>query len=105
MTDEQSQRLEGRLDKLDDRLFSMSEILAKNTEQLKIHIEGVKLAREQNDILRKDVDTRFADVRAEMAPMLQRRLLVDSLFKFLGKTSTVLGSIYAFVKIWELFKH
>jgi len=36
----------------------MNRTLIKNTEQLKIHIEGVVLARQQNEDYRKEMDSR-----------------------------------------------
>lgn len=43
--------------------------LAVNTKQLEIHIEGVRLAREQNDLLKKDFDTRFEALNSDIKPI------------------------------------
>jgi len=49
-----------------DEMKVMNQILAVNTEQLKHHIEGVKLAREQNDLLKSDVDTRMETLKLQI---------------------------------------
>ena len=40
-------------------LKTMNNILYLNTKQLEIHIEGVRLAREQNELLRKEFNSRI----------------------------------------------
>lgn len=43
-------------------LKSMNETLSENTRQLEVHIEGVRLAREQNTLLRLEVNERLAPI-------------------------------------------
>jgi hypothetical protein len=55
-------RIEDRLDRMTEEIAEMNKTLAVNTKQLEIHIEGVKLAREQNNILKEDIDNRFNEL-------------------------------------------
>lgn len=49
-------RIEDRLDKISEEIAEMNKTLAINTTQLEIHIEGVKLAREQNNLLKEEFE-------------------------------------------------
>ena len=61
-------------------LKSMNVTLAVNTRQLELHIEGVRLAREQNAILRDEFDLREKEVNARLLP-------IEDNFKFVSKFS------------------
>jgi hypothetical protein len=44
-------------------LKEMNKTLSAQAEDLKFHIESVRLAREQNDLLKQDMDTRLAPIQ------------------------------------------
>ena len=58
-----------KLDKIQDEVVEIKQILAVNTRELEIHIEGVKLAREQNEILKKEMETGFQNLYTEIKPI------------------------------------
>lgn len=74
----------------------MNETLIINTEQLKIHIEGVKLAREQNDLYRLDMESRIRPL--EETNILARGYIKAGIF-FIGTPAAIyyLVQIYKFV--------
>lgn len=51
---------------LRNRQENMNEILAANVEQLKIHIEGVRLIREQNELMRREFDAKIAPLEGHV---------------------------------------
>lgn len=48
---------------LKNEMKSVNKILAVQEENLRLHMEGVRLAREQNDLLKQDVDARLAPIQ------------------------------------------
>jgi hypothetical protein len=75
----------------------MNETLIINTEQLKIHIEGVKLAREQNEDYRREMEFRLKPL--EETSILARGYIKG--FMFLIGTP---AAIYYLTKIYEFIK-
>ena len=92
-------RIEANLDILKDNTSQiqeeikvMNQILAVNTKQLEIHIEGVRLAREQNEILRKDVDARFEKAAKDLGPIRDHVKFVNQSVKIWLK---IIGGLFA----------
>ena len=84
-----------------EELKVMNQTLAVNTEQLKVHIEGVQLAREQNKLLRQDVDQRLDQMVSELKPIEAHVTKVQ----LWGKIAAwVAGSIIAPLAIWGAAK-
>jgi hypothetical protein len=84
----------------------MNQTLAVNTKQLELHIEGVKLAREQNDLLKKDVDTRFdsltLSMNAKFSPVQKHIDSVSILTKVALSCIGLPAAIYYVIKIVQL---
>jgi hypothetical protein len=84
-----------------EELKVLNQTLAVNTKQLEIHIEGVKLAREQNELLKKDVDTRIdtfkEDVETKIAPIQTHVTKAQTYGKI---AAWVLGSLMAPIAVW-----
>jgi hypothetical protein len=64
-----NKRLEDKLDKLVEDVSEIKQIMAVNTKELEIHIEGVKLAREQNTLLKEEMDSRFNALDSDIKPI------------------------------------
>jgi hypothetical protein len=75
----------GRLDLHQAELQTMNQTLAVNTKQLEIHIEGVKLAREQNELLKVELNMRLQPI--------------EDNFKFLYKFGKLIACLAAFPAI------
>lgn len=75
----------------------MNETLIINTAQLKIHIEGVKLAREQNDLYRSDMDSR-------LRPLEETNILARGYVKAVAFFIGLPAAIYYISKIYEFIK-
>ena len=90
------ERIYEKLDKIDDRLSSVERIMAVNTAQLEIHIEGVRLAREQNDIIRDDVEQR-------LQPLEKRASIGDAALKIAGGAAGFVAVAASLIKIVEYF--
>jgi len=69
-----------RLDKIQEDIGQIKQTLAVNTRELEIHIEGVNLAREQNDILKKQMEVGFQNVNADMKPIKSHVSFVQGAF-------------------------
>jgi hypothetical protein len=84
----------------------MNKTLAVNTAQLELHIEGVKLAREQNELLKKDVDTRFETLNVSMNNKFSPVQKHINNVSFLAKVGLAListpAAIYYVIKIVQL---
>lgn len=91
------QRLNAKQEKMSDKQGDIFETLSENTKQLEIHIEGVKLAREQNLILRADVERKFEKVDNELIPLKNHVQYVNVAFKFWGKLFAVIFGLPACV--------
>lgn len=50
-------------------ISEIKQTLAVNTKELEIHVEGVQLARKQNDLLKEDMDARFDNLNEEIKPI------------------------------------
>lgn len=82
--DDKFQRLEDKLDKVNDRLNDIDKNVAVYNEQLKIHIEGTVQNREQLHLFRQKFDSDFAPVKKHIA-------MVEGVLKFLGVISLLAG--------------
>ena len=102
------QRLNLKQEKMSDKQIEIFETLSENTKQLEIHIEGVKLAREQNAILRADVEKKFDKVDNEIQPLKEHVQYVNVAFKFWGKLFAVIiglpACIYYVISIYLKLK-
>lgn len=82
----------------------MREVLAVNTNQLALHIAGVAAAREQNEILRRDVDQRFKNNDEELKPIKENFIQV----KLLGRLALLIigtpACIYYCLQIFKFLK-
>ena len=65
----QLEKIEDRLDEISKQIAEMNKTLAVNTTQLEIHIEGVKQAREQNDILRVNLERQIVEIQEQFKPI------------------------------------
>lgn len=108
-TVERLARIEATLDIVKDNqrdtqeeIKVMNKILAVNTEQLSVHIEGVKLAREQNEILKKDVDDRFEAMNAANEPLQDHVKFVNKLTK-VAMYCLSPAAVYYIIQIGEKF--
>lgn len=79
----------------------MSQTLAVNTRQLEVHIEGVQLARQQNDILKRDVDNRMYEINANIEPIKVHVTKVQLWGKIAAWTA---GTVIAPMAIWGAIK-
>jgi len=98
-------KLERKFDKVERRLDNVEQELVIYNEQLKHHIEGVKQARKQNDMLKEYIDIENKKVLNEFKPIKQHIEKVNGvmsglsfisgwIFKVLGFVGVILG-IYA----------
>ena len=88
-------RLNNGHDNLAERLAENSQILSKNTGQLEIHIEGVRLAREQNDMLK-------TEMLARLAPLEKRSANFDGAWKLVGILAAAIAFLVSAAKLAEL---
>lgn len=79
-------RVEDKVDRIWERIASIDATLAGQHEQLKIHIEGVKLARQQNDLLKRDLDSR-------LQPIQDHVTVVRGVIRVIGYLAAIGGSI------------
>ena len=86
--DDKLKRIEDKIDRLDGRLDGVDVRLAVYNEQLKVHIEGVQLARAENAVVAK-----------RLRPLEARHTLVSNLAKGL----TAAGGLILFAKQLGLF--
>ena len=56
---EWSQHVLIEIQRMNEKQEKMSDTLQENTKQLEIHIEGVKLAREQNNLIKTQLEVRI----------------------------------------------
>ena len=99
---EWSQHVLFEIQRLSDSQERMNQTLAENTKQLEIHIQGVKLAREQNEILRADFDKRVDATEADITPLQDHVKRIENVSGFFVKAllvfSTIVGLIIALLK-------
>lgn len=88
--------LKGITSEIQTEIQTMNKILVVNTTQLEIHIEGVRLAREQNDLLREDIDNRFKLNQEDLQPIKDHITFVNKTIKLWIKVLTVLVALPAF---------
>jgi hypothetical protein len=91
--DDQSEKIR----EIRQELSTMNATLIVNTEQLKLHIEGVRLARQQNEDYRREMDQRLKPI--EEANILARGYIKAFMF-FIGMPAAIyyLTKIYDFIK-------
>lgn len=77
-----------KLEKIEEHLARIDVTLAVNTEQLKIHIEGVQLARADHKLL-----------VARVKPLEDRKAHVDGAVKLLATLATIAGLLLAYLKL------
>jgi len=80
-----------------EELSVMREILAINTEQLRLHIEGVEQTR-------KLIALKEQEIGARLAPIEDHIKLVNTLTKLLGWSVALPGSIYYLMQIARMLK-
>jgi hypothetical protein len=90
------------MQRLSDAQERMNDTLTENTKQLEIHIAGVKAAREQNELLRIELDHRVDIVEAEMAPLKSYIQTIQSVSMFVGKVLAVAGAIAGIIEAFLL---
>lgn len=105
------ERLYKRLDSIDEAVKAMDRTLAVNTEQLRLHMEGVKLAREQNEILRQEMNGRLDIAEKDLSMTVAHVNRVDGGFKLagfimkaLGAAAAIIGTVASVLKVLEYFK-
>jgi hypothetical protein len=74
-------RIENKIDDLNDKVGSIDVTLAVNTEQLKIHIH-------RTDLLEKAI-----------VPLQKKEQMVEGVLKFVGIVSLVLGVVYTAIRV------
>lgn len=79
-----NKRLESKLDKIVEEIAEIKQTLAVNTKELEIHVEGVILAREQNNILRQEMENRFDSVDSDLKPIKSHVAFVKGAIWSLG---------------------
>lgn len=95
---EWSQHVLIEIKRLNDEQRGMNVTLIENTEQLKVHIEGVKLARQEIADLRKLADGRFK-------PLEEHQIKVSAYWKVLTMVACAPAGIYYLCKIVTEFLH
>lgn len=80
-------RVEDKLDKQADDLTAIKITLAENTEQLKIHIEGVKQTRELIALNKQEMNDR-------VVPLEKQYTYVKNVIRFIG----FLAAVAVFIK-------
>lgn len=88
----QLNKIEDRLDEISKEISEMNKTLAVNTKQLEIHIEGVKLAREQNDILKNNLEAQITEIKDQFKPINKHITFVKGA---MWTVSIISASIYA----------
>jgi len=89
-------RLNGSHENLAEKLSENSKILAVNTSQLELHIEGVRLAREQNNLLKEEM-------LARLEPLEKRSANFDGAWKLVGMLAATIAFLASIVKIIDFF--
>lgn len=79
-----------KLDKIQEDIGEIKQTLAVNTKELEIHVEGVQLARKQNDMLKQDMQNRFDNLDEEIKPIKAHVFFVKGAMWALGISGAVL---------------
>lgn len=96
------------IQRLSDRQERMNDTLTENTKQLEVHIEGVRLAREQNALLKGETAERFKDLETSLEPIKDQVKFVNTSLTFWSKTIGVVvvfpACIYYIISIYFKLK-
>ena len=101
--DKIEEKLENKLDKLDGRVDGVDKELAIYNEQLKVHIEGVMQAREENALLKNYIDIETEKIRADLKPVVDHinhlKNIVIVSKKLAGWVSAVIVFVYTVLQL------
>lgn len=86
----ENKKLESKIEQICEDISEIKKTMAVNTKELEIHIEGVKLAREQNDLLREDIEKRFNHLDEEIKPIKAHVSFVKGAIWALGVAGAIL---------------
>lgn len=92
-----------KLDKLQEDINEIKQTMAVNTKELEIHIEGVKLAREQNELLKQEVDDKFQELSKDITPIKNHVAFVKGAMWALGVAGAVLLALNELNILSKLF--
>lgn len=86
------EKIDGKLDKIEERLNSIDGTLIKQNKDLEHHIFRTSLAEENLEML-----------RIEFKPVLKRHEAVNTIFRIVGMFATGLGLIVGLAKVVTAF--
>ena len=89
------------LSRLHDEQCGQGKTLVENTRQLEMHIAGVRLAREQNEILRDDFNLRKRELDARLEPLEDQHIKLNAYWKILTVLALAPAGLYY---LWLLLK-
>lgn len=79
-------KLDNKFDRISNRLDNVEKELIVYNEELKHHIQGVILAREQNDLLKQHVELKLKEIQISIEPIK----------KHVGRITNVTGFLKGF---------
>jgi hypothetical protein len=85
-------KLDVKVDRLDQRLDEMKELHMKNTSSLDEHILRTEINEENIALLRE-----------EIKPIQNHVIMIHGVLKVIGTLSTILGIIVGAVKVLQIF--
>lgn len=101
---EWSQHVLIEIQRLHEGQTEQGKTLSANTRQLEIHIEGVRLAREQNAILRNEFDLRREEVNARLSPIEDHVKFFSRITKMVAWSVVLPASVYYIIQIVRSFR-
>jgi uncharacterized protein YaaN involved in tellurite resistance len=103
-------RLHDKIDRIEVKVDTIVETLSHQGTKLEVynvelerHIEGVKLAREENALLRALVEQKTAKLEAQIEPIQAHVSSVKSVMKFVKFLFGILASIGSILKFFKKF--
>lgn len=107
-------KFERQLDRLDGKIHNIEKELVVYNEQLKHHIEGVRQARIENNMLREYIDLETEKIQGDIAPIKRHvekmqnsvdilKNISGIILKFWGLVSIVVGILYSLGTLFKWF--
>jgi hypothetical protein len=98
---EPNERLELKIDKIDERLDSIDKTLIKQEENLKLHMYRTELAENNLKLLKQHIDNETAKITDRIQPIQVHVVQVQGIIKLIGILATVIAIVAG---IWRLLE-
>ncbi len=103
--DRLDEKFDRKMDILDRRLDSLDKQLAIYNVELQKHIEGVKLARTENALLKAHLDEKVKEIESTILPIDEHVKRVNTIAIFIAKIFGLISALVAIgAGIFEIIK-